>query len=72
MPDFGLSLGKKANSMSMQTGSMKTNTVINGSSNLFLPPEIIGPACSLVPEFKQEAFQTPKNLKPSGYLSMSD
>ncbi len=52
MPDFGLSLGKTANSMSLQNGSMKTNTVINGSSNLFLPPEVKGPACSLAPEFK--------------------
>jgi len=52
MPDFGISLGKKAKPISLQDGSMKATTVINGSSNLFLPPEVKGPACSLAPEFK--------------------
>jgi hypothetical protein len=56
MPDFGISLGKKANTMSLQDGSMKGNTVLNGSSNLFLPSEVKVPACSLAPEFKQESF----------------
>lgn len=49
MPDFGISLGKKGNKMSLQDGSLKATTVIDGSSNIFLPPEVNGPVCSLAP-----------------------
>ena len=54
MPDFGMSLGRKAElrSLSMKDGSLKNNAILGESSNLFLPPEVNVPACSLVPDNK--------------------
>lgn len=80
MPKFDFSLNKKIDTKSQSMKELNKDAMLGESSNMFMPPEPIVPACSLEPisEYRdqalenEEALWTPKALKQESYLNITD